>query len=185
MVSVTARRSLVLLASLTVFVLAGCATTVPKPEFSNHVASSLKIRPGDQVKVDVNASQGVKILPYQEQRFAEEIKQKIEEMRKANPPAQTPVNYAVDVHLTRYQKGSKFERLMLAGLGQIHIDGDVDVFSLPQHKLLEAFAMKKTFAWGGVYGATTSIEDIENTFAAGVAQTVTGRRGTTSPDAKD
>jgi hypothetical protein len=44
--------------------------------------------------------------------------------------------------------------------------------------LLEEFDMQKTFAWGGVYGASTSIEEIEDTFADGVAATVTGQEHT-------
>jgi hypothetical protein len=36
--------------------------------------------------------------------------------------------------------------------------------------------LKKTFAWGGAYGAATSIEDIESTFADGVAAAVTGQK---------
>ena len=35
--------------------------------------------------------------------------------------------------------------------------------------------MQKTLAWGGVYGASTSIEESEDTFADGVATTVTGQ----------
>jgi hypothetical protein len=67
---------------------------------------------------------------------------------------------------------------MLAGLGQIHIDGDVGVFSLPDHQKVGDFHLKKTFAWGGIYGGATSIEDIENTFADGVAAAVTGQEET-------
>ena len=65
---------------------------------------------------------------------------------------------------------------MLAGLGQIHIDGTVSVYQMPEHKLVGEFTLNKTFAWGGIYGAATSIEDIENTFADGVAANVTGQQ---------
>lgn len=88
------------------------------------------------------------------------------------------------MHITRYDKGSKSARLMLAGLGQLHIDGDIDVYSLPQHKLQEAFTLKKTFAWGGIYGASTSIKDIETTFSKGIAQTLTGQGGEHSKSGK-
>jgi hypothetical protein len=46
---------------------------------------------------------------------------------------------------------------------------------MPAHTLVEEFDMQKTFAWGGIYGASTSIEEIEDTFADGVAATVTGQ----------
>ncbi len=64
---------------------------------------------------------------------------------------------------------------MLAGLGQIHIDGTVQLYQMPEHKLIGEFDMKKTFAWGGIYGAATGMEDIETTFADGVAAAVTGQ----------
>lgn len=56
---------------------------------------------------------------------------------------------------------------MLAGLGQIHIDGDVTMYALPDHSKVGDFHLKKTFAWGGIYGSSTSMEDIETTFADG------------------
>jgi hypothetical protein len=46
---------------------------------------------------------------------------------------------------------------------------------MPDHTLLEKFDLQKTFAWGGLYGASTTMEDIEDTFADGVAATVTGQ----------
>lgn len=50
------------------------------------------------------------------------------------------------------------------------------VFEMPGHTRVGEFTLKKTFAWGGVYGAATSIEDIEDTFADGVAAAVTGQK---------
>jgi uncharacterized protein DUF4410 len=81
----------------------------------------------------------------------------------------------VDLHLSRYDKGNAFARAMLVGLGQIHIDGKVDIYQMPDHTLVGEFDLKKTFAWGGIYGAATSMEDIEDTFADGVAATCTGQ----------
>ena len=37
------------------------------------------------------------------------------------------------------------------------------------------FTIKKSFAWGGIYGGAVSMEDIERTFADGVAAAVTGQ----------
>lgn len=155
--------------------LAGCATTVPKAQFVKQMAPVFRVAPTDLVKVNVDASQSVQILPSEEARLAQEVAQKINAAKLKDPQPRAPEQYAVDVHLTRYQKGSKFARFMLAGLGEMHIDGTVEVFQMPEHKLIETFGMSKSFAWGGAYGATTSITDIENTFAAGVASTLTGQ----------
>lgn len=51
----------------------------------------------------------------------------------------------------------------------------VDIYQMPEHTLVGEFNLKKTFAWGGIYGAATSMEGIEDTFADGVAATVTGQ----------
>ena len=46
---------------------------------------------------------------------------------------------------------------------------------MPEHALAGQFDLQKTFAWGGIYGASVSVETIEDTFADGVAETVTGQ----------
>src|SRR5262249_45206548 len=84
-------------------------------------------------------------------------------------------NYAIEVTLTKYEKGSAFARAMLAGLGQIHINGVVKVYTLPEHQKAGEFLINKTFAWGGIYGASTTIEDAEMGFADGIANTLTGQ----------
>ena len=53
----------------------------------------------------------------------------------------------------------------------------VSVFRMAQPQLLESFGLSKTFAWGGVYGASTSIKDIENAYAEGIERSVTGAGG--------
>jgi hypothetical protein len=74
------------------------------------------------------------------------------------------------------KKGNAFARAMLAGLGQIHIDGEVVIYQMPDHVMVGEFALRKTFAWGGIYGAATSMENIEDTFSDGVAAAVTGQK---------
>ena len=65
---------------------------------------------------------------------------------------------------------------MLVGLGQIHIDAKASVFLLPERMKVSEFDIDKTFAWGGIYGGPTSIEDVEHGFAEGVAQAVTSAK---------
>ena len=71
---------------------------------------------------------------------------------------------------------------MLAGLGQIHIDAGVKVVDAATNAVLSDFQIAKTFAWGGLYGASTSMADIERTFGDGVATALTGQ--SESKDAK-
>jgi len=156
-------------------VLAGCAGTTPKPQFSHQIVAEARIASTDQTSVTVDAPEAVKILPLEKERIAQKIQAKIDSRKTANSSTTTSRVYAVELHLTRYDKGNAFARAMLAGLGQIHIDGKVDVYDMPDHTLVGEFDLKKTFAWGGIYGAATSMEDIETTFADGVAAAVTGQ----------
>jgi len=86
----------------------------------------------------------------------------------------TPGTLDVTVQLTRYDKGNAFARFMLAGLGQIHIDGTVTLRDRTKDAVLGNYEVTKTFAWGGVYGVSTTIEDVEEGFAEGVATVVMG-----------
>jgi uncharacterized lipoprotein YmbA len=156
--------------------LAGCAGNVPKASFSHPIATDARIAANDQAVVSVDAADSAKMLSSDMQRLSEKIKLKIDARKLANAsPAGDPHNYAVDVHVTRYEKGNAFARAMLAGLGQIHLDATVSVYRMPAHTLVGEFQLAKTFAWGGIYGASTSMDDIENTFADGIAASVTGQ----------
>ncbi len=168
-------RCLIGSAGIIVFGLYGCAGTAPKPNFSHAIVADARIASQDQDEVTVDADDAVKILPVERERMAQAVKLKID-TRKVSNASPTPArSYTVSLHLSRYDKGNAFARAMLAGLGQIHIEGKVAVFQMPEHTLVGEFQMTKTFAWGGIYGAATSMEDIENTFADGVAATITGQ----------
>jgi hypothetical protein len=154
--------------------LAGCsASSAPKPEFIIPMAAESAVRADDSVVVDVSNASGVSLAEYERQRVLDRIKQKIDERKLSNPSDGSPGNYEVHVVITEYEKGSAFARAMLAGLGQIHVRGSVAVYELPARRLVGDFHVEKTFAWGGVYGASTSIEDVEIGFAEGVAAAVT------------
>lgn len=163
-------------ASVVILGLAGCASTTPKPEYSRQIVAEARVARADHAEVAIDAPQGVKILPDEERRLAEKIKVKVDERKVANLRGGDARSYEIYLHVTRYDRGNGFARFMMAGLGQIHIEGKIGVYQLPGHTLVGEFDLKKTFAWGGIYGATTSVEDIENTFADGVAAAVTGQQ---------
>jgi Domain of unknown function (DUF4410) len=154
----------------------GCAGTAPKAQFSREIVPESRISSPDSVQVTVGAADNVAILPTEKERLGERIKSKIDAEKISNPGAGDARAYELDVQLSRYDKGNAFARAMLAGLGQIHIDGKVSVYQIPEHTLVGEFGVAKTFAWGGVYGASTSMEDIEGTFAEGIADAVTGQK---------
>ena len=81
----------------------------------------------------------------------------------------------VTIAFTRYDEGSAFARLMLAGLGQIHINADVTLEDRALQKILGKSEVTKTFAWGGIYGGATGIKDVEEGFAEAVAKVLLGQ----------
>ena len=165
-----------IVAAVAIALTAGCASSPPKPEYSREIVADSRVSISDVAQVNVDSQDSVTILQQEKERLAQKIKQQIDARKVMNVGLGAGKNYEVDLQLSRYDKGNAFARAMLMGLGQIHIDGKVSVFQMPQHTLVGEFDLKKTFAWGGIYGAATSIEDIESTFADGVAAAVTGQK---------
>ena len=57
---------------------------------------------------------------------------------------------------------------MVAGLGQIHIAADVQLIDVASGHVLARYTIEKIFAWGGMYGGSTTVEDVEAGFAQSV-----------------
>lgn len=95
-------------------------------------------------------------LESEKMRMAEKIKMKVDGRKMANNRDGSSKTYEINLMLTRYEKGNAFARAMLAGLGQIHIDGTVTVYELPGKNQVGGFSVSKTFAWGGLYGGSIS-----------------------------
>ena len=167
-----ARLALQSCVAVSIVAAAGCAGTAPKPEFS-HPTTVPRLAAADAVQVNVTAAQQVQVLPEEQTRLAQKIKVRIDNRKLAHQLPGDARNFELELQLSRYEKGNAFARAMLAGLGQIHIAGKVRLYQMPAHDLVAEFDLSKTFAWGGIYGASTSMEDIENTFADGVAAALT------------
>jgi Domain of unknown function (DUF4410) len=172
------RVSLYISALVTIALATGCATTAPKAEYSKDLTTQYRIDADDQLHVNVTASAGVEITDLEKQRIAQLISGDLEALRLRNAANNDPKDCIVEVNITRYQKGNAFARAMLAGLGQIHVDANVKVMAGAGTQKLADFNLAKAFAWGGIYGAATSMEDIEKTFANGVAASLTGQEDT-------
>jgi len=161
-----------------VLLVSACASTAPKADFSHDLASHYKIDADDHPEVQVDAAAGVDVLELDKQRISQVIASRLEQRRLQVVANSDPKECVVRVTLTRYQRGNAFARAMLAGLGQIHIDATVKVYAKANDQKIADFVVAKTFAWGGIYGASTSMEDIERTFADGVAAALTGQQET-------
>ena len=153
----------------------GCASTMPKPEFSKQIAPESQIASTDEAKVQVETGKNASMIEAEKTRMTEKIKQKIDERKMKNSSNSSGKTYEIVLVITKYEKGNAFARAMLAGLGKIHINGDVAVFQMLGRIPVSNFSIKKTFAWGGMYGGSTGIEEIETIFADGVAAALTGQ----------
>lgn len=95
--------------------------------------------------------------------------------KEINLPNTSPQTLRATVVVLTYEKGNAFARFMSAGLGQIRIESQVVLQDHGTGDALGRYEVTKTFAWGGIYGASTSIEDVEEGFAGAVADLLLGR----------
>jgi hypothetical protein len=81
-----------------------------------------------------------------------------------------------DLTLTCYDRGDAAARFLMAGLGQMQITGELMLSEQPVDRPVGRYNIDKSFAWGGIYGATTDIEDIEAAFAEATAEAILGEQ---------
>lgn len=163
-------RRLTPLLSLAAALLSSCAGTAPGAKFTQQLPPEARIGREDRATAQVTAAPGVPMVQADCLRLGEKITRKIQATAQSRGGAAR--SYELTVVISRYEKGSAFARAMLAGLGQIHLDGTVSVFQLPGRTKVGEFKMSKTFAWGGYYGMATTMDTIEDTYAEGVAAAV-------------
>ncbi|WP_232280964.1 DUF4410 domain-containing protein [Novosphingobium nitrogenifigens] len=86
-------------------------------------------------------------------------------------PNATALSYKMVVKLTRFKQGSAAARMIMIGLGQIHIDGEVTLTD-GDGKVAGQYKITKTMAAGGLVGGMTSTSDVENGFAKSVVAAI-------------
>jgi len=150
-------------------VLSNCAGTTPKASFTQQMADTARIAREDSVSTKVTSSDP-NMLPADQQRLGEKVTHKVKSIAQSR--GGTARKYDLAISISRYEKGNAFARAMLAGLGQIHINGTVGVYQQPGNSKVGEFKLDKTFAWGGIYGGSVSMDSIEDTYAQAVAETV-------------
>jgi Domain of unknown function (DUF4410) len=74
-------------------------------------------------------------------------------------PPGGPDDYHVRVTITRYDEGSKAARFFLAGLGQMYLDGSVQVFAGNPPVAVRQGIFNKNYAVGGIMGASADMND--------------------------
>ena len=166
-----------LVGTASIFFMNGCtATSSPGPAKAKLYVKDFKIDANDHVEVVVTKNKTVAIKKEGEKRLAAIIKKDIDHLKRYNKVTGKTNKYLVNVHITNYDEGNAFARFMIAGAGQIHVDGEILVYELPEKIKVEEFNITKTFAWGGIYGASITIQEVGEGFAEGVAETVTKQK---------
>ena len=159
-------------AAIVAVMLAGCAGSISAPEavqpLSMEQRSSLKIS-----DVSADAAAGVMMSDGEFGLICQKVKGYVDAARPGVMAKSAAAAQALklQIHFTRFDRGSAFARAMLIGLGQIHIEADVSLVDAGG-KTVGMYKVSKDFALGGVAGATTTVEDVEDGFAKSVAEVV-------------
>ncbi len=161
----------------------GCASTAATVQTTRPVQTLPALSRYQNLRLEVTKADDVYVISSEMQRITSRIIEAIwakEPDRFSTINAKMPDDLVlptlhVTVRLTRYDKGNASARGVLAGLGQIHIDATVILRDQVSDETLGEYEVTKTFAWGGIYGASTSIGDVEVGFAEGIASLLLGR----------
>jgi hypothetical protein len=152
--------------------LSACAGSVSAPVAvtSLPAAEKTSLRLKDVVS---EAAPGIAITPEALSRVSSLVVAEI----KANAPlAMAPGTDSqaktMKILFTRYDEGNAAARFLLAGLGQIYIDADVSLLPQGGGAAIATYRVSKNFSFGGLYGGTTGIQDVEKGFAKSVAEIV-------------
>ncbi len=184
---VTKKIQLGLGACVLVAMIGGCATQVSTE------AKALEVGPSGLP--DLSQYRIATVLPFEDackkpiprsvgKRFADDVRDRLEvdfgpiftEVR-AGPPLGTPDELIVTGQITKYDKGNRFARAMLIGLGPASLKGRLILKDGgDQHVLLTA-NFDKLWAWGGMVGASKGIEDMMTEVAASASATVAKAKG--------
>ena len=155
----------------------GCAGTKGSVRALQAVEKGVVLCAFENLEIVSEIADGVKMQQNQANRIIELISAKLKEkapncFQEITRGCDKPSTLSLTVNFTRYDKGNAFARAMLAGLGQMHIDAMVNISNKCNGKLLAKYEVTKTFAWGGAYGGSKSIEDIEPAFAEAIVSTI-------------
>lgn len=88
----------------------------------------------------------------------------------------------VEVHITKYKKGSRLARAMLIGLGSSKIATDLVFIDSATKGTITTGRLALTWAMGGIIGASKGIEELVDSAGAKIANAIVAQRtGKASP----
>jgi hypothetical protein len=151
--------------------LAACAGSVSKPTALQALTAE-QLKEVHIGKINTSAADGVRMTKGDFTLISEKVQTYIEE---GNPGVMVDPStgdaLTLKMHFTKFDRGSAIARGIMIGLGQIKIHATVTL-EKPDGTVVGKYQVKKTFALGGLVGAATSVEDVEEGFAKSVAEIV-------------
>jgi hypothetical protein len=161
-------------------ILSGCASTSGSHEVVGAAVNNSQIAKFSDLLITVKPGEHVTLNQSDTDRMTKLIEEDIKtdspnRFKTINTASPSPATLQASVTIKNYEEGNAFARFMLMGLGQIHIDADVQLSDSATNEKLTQYEVTKTFAWGGFYGAFTKIKDAEVGFCKAVADSVLGK----------
>jgi hypothetical protein len=171
------------LAVLAALLLSACAASVTAPVVVKEMAPA-NISGARITDVVAEAMPGVVMYPSDLDRVISRVRSEIAqaapgalvEGAASGDPSRAAPAMKLKLLFTRYDAGNAFARFMLAGLGQIRIDADVIFLDGNTGETIAKYQVSKDFSFGGIYGGTTRIEDVEVGFAKSVAEILKNKK---------
>jgi len=149
---------------------AGCAGSVSAPV-------ALQAMPAEQkaalriADISTDADSSLKASEGEFGFIAQKVRAYIDAEKPGTIVAGAPGALHMKIHFTTFDRGDAFARGMLIGMGQIRIAATVSLVDA-SGATAAVYQVSKDFALGGVIGATTTVDDVENGFAKSVAEVV-------------
>jgi len=168
-------RNLILMAScmLTALLLSACAHSAGSYDPVSPIKNEIILSNYANLSLVANNDNIVPMTAYDRERLINTIVRKLQAANrfKTIDVASSESNTLVaTIQITNYDRGNAFLRFLLAGLGQIHIDGKLTLVGRDTGEQVGHYDVSKTFAWGGLYGLGTTIEQVEEGFAEAVVE---------------
>ena len=172
-------QALVIFAILPVFFY-GCASSPASLDTIQGREKGVDFTSYENLKIETEAKETIEMQEEDLSRIADLVQKRLNEEK---PGLYTIIlddstessTLVANIQFTRYEPGSACARFFLAGLGQIHIDAIVTLKDKQSGKVLSKHEVKKTFAWGGLYGVSHGIKDVEPAFAETVVNIILGK----------
>jgi len=155
------------------FILSGCAGSPAGVDIVQPLNSEVNLTQYKFLELIATSDEDILITNSDKERIVGLVQSKINEknpdrFKFVNGEKLVSPSIKATINIRTYEKGNAFARAMLVGLGQIHIEGDLILEDISTNMILGKFDITKTFAWGGIYGGVTRIEDVEDGFAEAI-----------------